>query len=68
MGLGNAIAIDLSLGVLFALVIAILSIRRRKSCPSTILFGLVQLLAWGHSVGIWAFLLIAAYIAIQRGL
>ena len=68
MGLGNAIAIDLTVGVLFALAIAILSIRRRKSCPSTAIFALVQLLAWGHSIGIWLFLFIAAYFAIQRGL
>ena len=69
MGLGNAIAVDLSLGVLFAFCIAVASIMiwRRRSCPLP-LFALVQFLAWGHSVGIWLLLFVAAFFAIQHGL
>ena len=67
MGLGNAIAIDLSLGVLFALGIAGVSIYYRATSPWAV-FVMVQLLAWGHSVGIWLFLIIAAFIAVQHGL
>jgi hypothetical protein len=67
MGLGNAIAIDVSLGVLVAICIAIVSLRFRASSPVA-LFVLVQVLAWGHSVGLWLFLIVMAFIAAQHGL
>jgi hypothetical protein len=68
MGLGNAVALDVTLGTLLAFGIAVVSIIYRKTCPSLVLFLLIQLLAWGHSVGIWFVLSVAAYRAIKLGL
>lgn len=68
MGLGYAIAVDFTAGCLFAVSIAIMSIRRRETCPSPVLFALVQVLAWGHGVGIWLLVFIAAFAAVQQGL
>ncbi|HEX8391797.1 MAG TPA: hypothetical protein VF665_05490 [Longimicrobium sp.] len=67
LGLGSAVAIDLTAGALFALLIAILSIRHRETCPSRVLFALVQVLAWGHSIGIWLLIFIGAFVALLQG-
>ena len=68
MGLGNAVAFDVTLGTLLALGIAVVSIVFRKTCPSLILFLPTQMLAWGHSVGIWLVLVLAMYSEIKLGL
>jgi hypothetical protein len=62
MGLGNAIAIDMTLGVLFAIFVAIFSIRHRTQGPLPI-FILVQVLAWAHGVGIWLLLIVVGIVA-----
>ncbi len=66
-GLGNAIALDLFVGVPFAFVIAIVSLVKRQSCPNLPLLIVTQLLAWGHSVGLIALLVLAGIFAIRNG-
>jgi hypothetical protein len=68
MGLGSAIAVDLTVGVLLAFVVGVVSIRCRRSAPSLAVFLLTQILAWAHSVGLLALLGLAAHLAIQKGL
>lgn len=67
MGLGNAIAFDLTLGVLYAFCVALVSLSQRRSCPSTGLFLMTQFLAWGHSVGLVILLALAASFAVRAG-
>jgi hypothetical protein len=68
MGLGYAVAVDLTAGCFFALSIAIQSIRHRETCPSLFLFALVQVLAWGHAIGIWLLIFIAAFVTLLQSL
>jgi hypothetical protein len=62
MGLGNAIAIDMTVGVLFAIFVAMFSIRHRAHGPLPV-FILVQLLAWAHGVGIWLLLIVMGIVS-----
>ena len=66
-GLDNAIALDLFIGVPFAFFIAIVSLVKRRSCPNVPLLIATQLLAWGHSVGLIALLVLAGIFAIRNG-
>lgn len=68
MGLGYAVAVDVTAGCFFALSIAIQSIRHSETCPSRVLFALVQVLAWAHAVGIWLLIFTVAFITLLYGL
>lgn len=66
-GFGNAIMLDLLLGIPFAFFIAICSFFKRRTCPYRMIFFVTQFLAWGHSVGLIAFLTIAMIYALRHG-
>ena len=68
MGLGNAISFDMSVGVLFALSLAIISLIYRKTARSKTVFFLSQFLAWANSIGVWVGIIgIAFYTAMNGG-
>lgn len=66
-GLGNAVALDLGLGIPFAFVVATISLSKRRSCPNLPLLIITQVLAWAHSIGLITLFAIAIIIAIQVG-
>jgi len=56
LGLGNAVALDLTVGALFAFILAMISLFCRKSAPSKSIFLISQFLTWTNSIGVWVIL------------
>lgn len=66
-GFGSAVATDLSLGVLFAFGLAIVSLFNRKKAPSKKVFYATQILAWLNSIGVWIILIGFGFYAVLNG-
>jgi uncharacterized membrane protein len=67
LGFGNAIVIDMTVGIFFAFLVAVYSFAMRRTCPSRALFVITQVLAWGHSVGLIVFFVYATVYALRHG-